>query len=948
MLKLLRGNLKLIFVVFFVFVIKQNVFAQVPEDMALDVSATTKLHTSDTARTIVTIQWSASATTPVTSRYRYKAKNSTLWSSFVVLTASATSFIDTITTGIEREYQVLVDTSGISNDYYKWGNILVGRKVPATLQHGRLLVLIDSAYLNVLDSMLNIYKHDLIADGYIPVFKYVSNTNSVVNIKQHIRDAYAITSTKLFGVVLLGNVPVPYSGDFKGTGGGYYPPDGHTTVSSPPSHEGAWATDLYYGDMSAASLWTDVSVNNSLGARAANNNTVGDGKFDQTVMPSAIELPVGRVDLTDLPIFAESDTQLMIRYLSKNHNYRSGQVSFTPRVLQDDELGLVTGEPFGGNSYQIANPIWGDSVAKLDWNSDLQGNSYQWAQGYGYGAYDQCVNVVSSSNFATNTYKATFTSLFGSYFGDFDISNNLLRAALASKGEILTSVWSGRPKWYFHQMGTGNPIGLSTLMSQNTWNGFYPVYPDALYGYGLIHPTFHGDVSLKLYPYEAPANLTVVQDSCNNRFILRWNRHADGDVLNYVVQRSKSLDSSFLNLTISTTDTMYVDSFPNSGMNYYMVRAVTEVENNSGMHYNLSHGIIDSIVYQVHEAYAGNDTSICQGLDVTLGTGYTYDATFNFEWSSGSNLNDSSIQQPVYIVGQTQSFTMHVTNPTTNCERKDTMVVTSNALPLDSIIPPVSTNACGDTSNLQSSLSGLGKTYNWQFAGGSPTSISGNGLAGPHEVYWTIAGNYKILMEVTDNANSCTKFDSIDHTVACILPVDLLSFTADYGTDCKTITANWVSLSELNLTGYYLAYYAKGSFINKVFQNSEGSGLHTQTSYTYAYALAGQEIDEIRLLEVDNNGTELILAVAPIFPGDCQKELTIYPNPLYLNLNNSLKIEGTKGFNSIEIHNSMGALVKRINLSGRESAVELNLQQSLSAGIYFITMGGKTAKLVVY
>ena len=156
--------------------------AQTPKDFSLDLCASTSLHTLDTTRTIVTIKWSSAATTPLATGYRYKTKSAVLWNSITLLTAADTSFIDTIPTSSEREYQVLVDTSGVVNDYIKYGNILVGRKIPATLQHGRLLVLIDSAYLNVLDTAIEQYRFDLIGDGFIPVFKYVNRTTSVTTI----------------------------------------------------------------------------------------------------------------------------------------------------------------------------------------------------------------------------------------------------------------------------------------------------------------------------------------------------------------------------------------------------------------------------------------------------------------------------------------------------------------------------------------------------------------------------------------------------------------------------------------------------------------------------------------------------------------------------------------------------------------------------------------------
>jgi hypothetical protein len=43
--------------------------------------------------------------------------------------------------------------------------------------------------------------------------------------------------------VLIGNVPVPYSGDLN--------PDGHS------DHDGAWPTDTYYAEMNGT--WTDAS-----------------------------------------------------------------------------------------------------------------------------------------------------------------------------------------------------------------------------------------------------------------------------------------------------------------------------------------------------------------------------------------------------------------------------------------------------------------------------------------------------------------------------------------------------------------------------------------------------------------------------------------------------------------------------------------------------------------
>ena len=59
-------------------------------------------------------------------------------------------------------------------------------------------------------------------------------------------------------------------------------PDGHG------EHYGAWPADVYYGDVNGA--WTDNSVWSTGAAWPRNHNVPGDGKFDQTTIPSQVEL----------------------------------------------------------------------------------------------------------------------------------------------------------------------------------------------------------------------------------------------------------------------------------------------------------------------------------------------------------------------------------------------------------------------------------------------------------------------------------------------------------------------------------------------------------------------------------------------------------------------------------------------------------------------------------
>jgi len=928
-----------------------NAHAQVPEDMTLNVCAKTKLYTLDTTRTVVTIFWKSSPTAALVQNYRFKGKTGLFWGATINIPLTDTFFRDTIPTGSEREYIVRKDTVTPTamnpSPLRKYGYILVGRKVPATLQYGRMLVLIDSSYIQALDSVLLRYKHDLIGDGYIPEFRFVSKTNTVANIKTRITTSNSAVGPALAGVMLLGHIPVPYAGNFISTG--FSPPDGHT-AAAPPSHEGAWSSDLFYGDVNTA-LWTDASVSNTLGARTANHNTVGDGKYDNTSIPSAVELAVGRVDLTDLPSFSLSDTQLMIRYLTKNHNYRAGKTVIRKRMLQDDNLGLLTGEPFGGSSYQTINPLYGDSVDKLDWHNTLPTNSYQFASGFGFGSYTSLSGVVGTANFANTTYKATFTTLFGSYFGDFDIQNNLLRAALASDGEILTCVWSGRPKWYFHQMGTGNPIGLSSLMTQNIYNGSYATYPDVNYGYGLVHPSFHGDITLRLSPYQAPQNFVIRQDSCSNRFKLSWNKSKDTGVLAYIVQRSGNLDSTFANTAVQTTDTFYTDSFPLTGSNIYMIRAIKADSTCSGLFYNLSHGVIDSVRYKLPIANAGNDSNICGMQILQLGKDTVYaDTNVIHYWTPGGQLNDSTLVRPSWSATQNQTFAFNVVDTFSKCKVTDTAVVTVKQLPMDSILTPFNYNTCGDTIDVSASTVGTGSTNNyvWSFQSAIPDTLSGLGQKGPHTVYWIAVGNYQLVMQITDNLTSCTNYDTLAHSVGCILPVTLINFEINNTPACKTTRIKWETVSEIDLIGYQIKIEFENGQNREYFVSTNQKVMTERGTYRYHLDIPIENsfVNKAILSEISISGNNQKLGEKSVNNQNCESA-DLYPNPIDLSKSNVLQIESNLSINEATLMDGKGTLIANLRVTHAAKAHTLQLP-TLSSGMYFVKYGDKVFKLVVY
>ena len=72
----------------------------------------------------------------------------------------------------------------------------------------------------------------------------------------------------------------------------------------------------------------------------------GDGIYDQSAVPSEVELQVGRVDFADFTgkfggaeYAFPSEIELLARYLDKDHAFRQVAVRATPRALIGNLVG---------------------------------------------------------------------------------------------------------------------------------------------------------------------------------------------------------------------------------------------------------------------------------------------------------------------------------------------------------------------------------------------------------------------------------------------------------------------------------------------------------------------------------------------------------------------------------------------------------------------------------
>jgi hypothetical protein len=517
-----------------------------------------------------------------------KAPQAASWGTGVTLPGTATSYVDSsVVVGTAYEYQIVKVTS----QYTGYGYIYAGINVPMVDNRGKLLLVVDSTYAADLTNELSQLRQDLVGDGWTVIRLDVGRNDPVTSVKDKIKAQYTADPANVKSVLLFGHVPVPYSGDIV--------PDGHV-----PNHQGAWPCDGYYGDMDGT--WTDTTVNDSGADDARNHNVPGDGKFDQSTFPAPIKLMVGRVDLANLPgelwyggpTTLPGELDLLRNYLNKDHRYRTKQFSLPQRAIVGDFIGTRNGEAFAASSYRNFAPFFGAAnVTNVQtqgaWTPLLKNTPFLWAYGCGAGSLasvaglgnSDSYNDVTTPELYTNDIKAVFTMFFGSWLGDWDGKDDIMRAALALPSYGLASVWSGRPHWFVQHMGLGETIGFGARLTQN--NGANGLYQNQINtAAGQIHVALMGDPTLRLHVVAPPANLTAATHG--NAVALTWLPSHDS-VVGYHVYRANS-DGSFTRLTSTPISTTKFNDESGSAGSNYMVRAVSLQTSSSGSYFNPSVG----------------------------------------------------------------------------------------------------------------------------------------------------------------------------------------------------------------------------------------------------------------------------------------------------------------------------------------------------------------------
>lgn len=508
--------------------------------------------------------------------YRTTKEGSSWGTAVANLTGADESWTDT-DIELNKEYQYRVIKRG-SAGFIGSGYLMTSIEAPVVHKRGGLILLVENDLYTSISSDIDEYAQDIASDGWTVEIEVVTADKDHEAVKQIIANS---TVEDKKAVLILGHVAVPYSGVYCEDPTYTVPPDGHGPGQG--DHCGAWAADVYYGIPTAT--WTDNDTVVATARREANKNRKDDKKYDQITLPGEVTLQVGRVDLSNLPEFSETESELVQRYISKARDYRFNKGTYYAQGVIDENFPASYGA-FASTAWRCMPSLLGlGTYEEKDFLTTLKDSTYLFGYGTGAGSYTSCRNVATTKELTTNN-SAVFNLLFGSYFGDWDNKNNILRAVLATEKGGLTNSWVGRPWWQMHHMGLGETVGYSTKVTQNNSN----FYTSTFFSHN-VHVALMGDPTLRLYMFDGVTDLTANKASDGSKVDLSWTASKANGVLGYHVYQSYSPTGPFVKASHDRIEgTNFSHNAPFDGDVYYMVRAERLETTPSGSFYNLSAG----------------------------------------------------------------------------------------------------------------------------------------------------------------------------------------------------------------------------------------------------------------------------------------------------------------------------------------------------------------------
>ena len=175
----------------------------------------------------------------------------------------------------------------------------------------------------------------------------------------------------------------------------------------------------------------------------------------------------------------------MRNYLNKAHEFKIAGYVPAERGLVDQGGFTGMAEGFAQNGFRNFTNFFGpENVDHIDYWSNLNGNDYLWSYGCGAGSNTSAGglddgNSLTKAEVAAGYNESTFTMLFGSYFGDWDVSNNLMRAIVANGRTFFNEnlgAW-GSTNFY---ASINEEVNFDLSLYPNPSDGFFTIQSDRL------------------------------------------------------------------------------------------------------------------------------------------------------------------------------------------------------------------------------------------------------------------------------------------------------------------------------------------------------------------------------------------------------------------------------------------------------------------------------------
>jgi hypothetical protein len=522
----------------------------------------------------ITLQWEADDPYGVRSWSIYrKAKDATSWNFLVSFGPSITNWTDSsVSVGSTYEYQIIK----AATNHTGYGYIYSGINAPLTENRGTCLLIVATNSTVGLDYELGRLQSDLAGDGWSVIRHEVSGDQTPLSVRSMITNDYYADPANVNSVFLFGHVPILQSGPNLNY-------DGHLVRAMP--------ADVFYGEM--------------------NNDWPTNLASSPDFLPSDVKLMVGRVDLANMPgnnapAPWPSETELLRNYLNKDHAWRHKLFTVPRQALMGNLRGDEKGEATAASGYRNFEPLVGpgntieanvEYVAPPNnrWVNMLGASGYLLAYGCGAGQPTACSGLGTNDGTFSDCWstdivgvdaQAVFVMLFGSWFGQWDYTDDLLRSVLATPSLGLTCCMAGRPHWFLHHMGLGETIGYSTRLSMNNST----LYQNQSNGFTrAVYVALMGDPTLRLDQLAPPSNVAAIP--LGGSVNLTWSPSTD-PVIGYHVYRAPQGTGPFSRLTSSpVSQPVFSDPDVSPGNYTYMVRAIALQTTPSGTYFNPSQGI---------------------------------------------------------------------------------------------------------------------------------------------------------------------------------------------------------------------------------------------------------------------------------------------------------------------------------------------------------------------